>query len=161
MKLTLVHPGNLHTSCCKKLVLKSLYPRSTCWSFDDVVNEEQTPQLVCESAANRKSNRVVSLTEKVKLLHQEKKKKVASDGTDKEKLALKAEKEKKMKADRRQLAKKNLDSFQQTSTLPSVSAPTSVLSVSDDDDQDSQDFDKIMFKLKENILNYAAASSTA
>jgi hypothetical protein len=42
-----------------------------------------------------------------------------------------------------------------------VSAPTSVLSVSDDDDQDSQDFDKIMFKLKENILNYAAASSTA
>jgi hypothetical protein len=44
--------------------------------------------------------------------------------------------------------------------MPSA-PPTSVLSVSDDNDQDSQDYDNIMLKLKENILNSASASSTS
>ena len=116
-------------------------------------SEKQNAEAECP-AGTRKSHRSVFLTEKVKLLHQEKKENAASDVAEKERLALKAEKK---KVERIQLGKQILTSFQltQTSSVP----PTSVFLV-DDDDDDSQDYENIMLKLKKSILNSASSSST-
>ncbi len=82
-------------------------------SFDEAETDAVTPE------PTRKSHRAVAQTEKAKQLQQDKKEKAAVDVAEKERLALKAEKKKKKKADRSQLANEIL---KQVVTSPSSSS---------------------------------------
>jgi hypothetical protein len=105
----------------------------------------------------------VAQTEKAMQLQQDKKEKTAVDIAEKERLALKAEKKKKKKADRSQLANEILKQVVTSPSSSSVAVASSPSVNVGDDNQNSnssQDYDDIMLKIKEQILKSSSAAST-
>jgi hypothetical protein len=121
-------------------------------SFDD---DAVTPE------PTRKSHRAVAQTEKAKQLQEDKKEKAAVDLAEKERLALKADKKKKKKAGRSQLANeilKQVVTSPSSLSSPAVASSPSVAVGDQNSSNSSQDYEDIMLKIKEQILKSSSAA---